>query len=197
MIGTITPVVHGGSRCQWLTSAVLHLSGGVAGGAIVGGAMEFVGRITGGWLWILPVGLAVLYGLDRSEEARIPRLEWPRQVPASWRIRCSRPTMALAYGVALGAGVLTYVAVPSFYCLVGLALLGHEASGATLLGLFGGARTILVLIVGWRIVDADSLDRVSVGLETWSGVVRTVNAAVSQMSAGYLVGLFLSDGLTA
>lgn len=85
-------------------------------------------------------GAAELYGVTWW----VPTRHW--QVPKEY-VRYGMPFYAAAFGLILGVGFLTFVTSVGYYLLIGICLLvGDPFRAALLMGVFGLARTVPVLL---------------------------------------------------
>ena len=113
MVGTITPVVHGGRRGRWAWSVALHAlgAGGAAAafGALLGAAGGVLGAPWDGAGPLLVLAVAAGYTLRELVGLPVPIPERRRQVPVWWRTFFPPPVAALLYGAGLGIGFLTYL----------------------------------------------------------------------------------------
>jgi hypothetical protein len=164
MVQTITPVVHGGRRGRWLGSVAAYTTGATLGAAALGALLGGVGRVLGApWgsagLWAV-AAVAAVFASRELLRVPIPLPNLHRQVPDWWRTFFSPPVAALLYGLGLGIGFLTYI---SFGTLVAVAAAASESgsalTGAVLVGAFGLARGLSVLVV-WSGTTEERLGRV-------------------------------------
>lgn len=151
MIETISPVVHGGRNRRYYTAVALHTVGAALSSAALGGLLGAVGLLLGApWgsvgLWLI-AGVAGLYALRELGGIGVPLPDLDRQVPDWWRTFYSRNVAAFLYGLGLGVGFATYL---SFGTLVAVAtaavVTGHPGQAALIMGSFGVARGISVLL---------------------------------------------------
>lgn len=176
MAETITPVVHGGKRKPYLSSALLHVAGATVTAALLGVVLGAVGALAQApWEGTVPA-LAVVAAVYFAREAfsvPVPLPDRKRQVPEWWRTFFSPAVAAFLYGAGLGVGVLTYLSFGTFAAVMA----GAVASGDPSLGLlvcapFGLGRGLAVVAVTWRGIPVDRLDAVAE-----SAGPRLVNAA--------------------
>jgi hypothetical protein len=152
MVVTISPVVHGGRTRSYWTSVVLHLlsasATAAAFGAILGALGAVLGAPTSGWLVALVV-IALLYLLREAAGVPIPVPQRKKQVPEWWRTFYSRPVAALLYGAGLGVGYFTYLTYGTFVAVtVGAIVSGEPITGALIVGPFGAARALALVVTG-------------------------------------------------
>jgi hypothetical protein len=164
MIGTIGSLVQETSnRHRWLLAASLYTF------ACLGTAM-FLGTILGalGYLmrslvrgtaiymafphagaWIIGL-LALVYAISDVGLLPLPRPILMEAVPIRWW-RWWRPYgAALAYGAALGLGVMTRIPFGAFYVLCTWCVLkGDAIYGALLMGTYGAVRALMIFPASW------------------------------------------------
>ncbi len=158
MVGTILPVGYGdGDIWRFRRTILFHGAAAVTGGALAGMVLGFAGSM----LWpyrnavvglVVSLGIvsfvSLLYSLHEAGIVRLPRPEVRRQVSADWRRRMPPELFAVVYGLELGAGLSTFIAVTSFYVVVLYAFVkGVPLIGAVLLGTFGLGRWLPLPIV--------------------------------------------------
>lgn len=154
MILVIRPLGEGfQQRARYWVQAILYSSGLVGASGAVGYGIGWGGILfsqLAGWmppLWMAGV-LALLFSLRELGLIRfpIPQRKW--QVPISW-VHKHRYAGALAYGLTIGLGYLTYIPYPGFWILQALSLFSAAPSLASLLGaVYGLGRALPVLAVG-------------------------------------------------
>jgi Methylamine utilisation protein MauE len=164
MVQTITPVVHGGRRGRWLGSVVGYTLGATVSAAALGALLGLAGRALGApWgsagLWAVaavaaPFAVRELFGVP------IPLPNLHRQVPDWWRTFFSPSVAALFYGLGLGIGFLTYISFGTLVAVAAAAAVsGSALTGAVLVGAFGLARGLSVLLA-WSGTTEERLARV-------------------------------------
>src|SRR5437773_2378534 len=164
MVQTITPVVHGGRHGRWLGSVAAYTFGATVSAAALGAALGGVGRLLGApWgaagLWALAV-VAAVFAVRELFGVPIPLPNLHRQVPDWWRTFFSPPVAALLYGLGLGIGFLTYISFGTLVAVAAAAAVsGSALTGALLVGAFGLARGLSVL-VAWPGTTEPRLARV-------------------------------------
>jgi hypothetical protein len=169
MAQTITPVVHGGRRARWLGSVLAHAAGGAASAAVMGAALGGLGGILGApWGRTGLVALAAVAGAYAARELLgipIPLPNLRRQVPEWWRTFFSPPVAAFLYGAGLGVGFLTFLSFGTLVAVSAAALVsGSPATGALLVGPFGLARGLSVLVAA-KATDQERLERLAGRME--------------------------------
>lgn len=167
MIETISPVVHGGRNRRYYLAVMLHVVGATLSAALLGLLLGGLGRVLGapwgsGGLWAL-VAVAGLYAVREMGDLKIPLPDLDRQVPDWWRTFYSHNVAAFLYGLGLGIGFVTYLSFGTLVAVAAGALVaGDPAVGAALMGAFGLARGLSVLIVA-RTQPTAALDVLEAG----------------------------------
>lgn len=166
MLGNIGPVGYGYERVHhvWPGAVAMHVLGSVVGGAAVGTTLGLAGALLGilGFLGPHEIAAAwltvpcVVYSLNELQVIRLPVRWWypciPRQVPAKWRVTMSPRRRSFWYGVQLGAGVVTHITSGIMYVLLlGIVFMRSPWIGTTVLGMYGLARAIPVVMGDWRV----------------------------------------------
>lgn len=174
MIGTIGFLVQEPStRWRWLGATSLYTIACAAAAAGLGAMLAAAGQLVlgaicadvdcrGGALAGLGlVGmLAVAYAASDAGLLRLPRPALMVAVPVTWW-RWWRPyRAAIAYGAALGVGVMTRVHFGALYVLCAWsALSGDPAYGALLMGTYGAARALVLFPASWGVLcHRDTID---------------------------------------
>src|SRR5438034_969858 len=151
MVQTITPVVHGGRRGRWIGSVAAYTVGALVSAAALGAVLAVLGRALGApWgsagLWAV-AAVAALFAVRELFGVPIPLPNLHRQVPDWWRTFFSPPVAALLYGLGLGIGFLTYISFGTLVAVAAAAAVsGSALTGALLVGAFGLARGLSVLV---------------------------------------------------
>src|SRR5947209_5913435 len=165
MICTIGSLVQETStRWRWLLSASIYtlaclgtamLLGATLGalgyliGGIIGGAHSYYAMVPHAGVWIIGL-LAIAYAASDLGWLRMPRPILSKAVPITWWRRWGPYGSALAYGAALGIGVMTRIPFGAFYVLCTWCILkGDAAYGALLMGTYGAARALMILPASW------------------------------------------------
>lgn len=185
MVGTIVPVVYREKPMRhWLAAVSLYVIGGVLGGTGLGAMLGFLGdQVLGtsrAYGPLLPLGvigaIASLYALHELRLWHLPYPQNQKQVPSGWRYQFHPYWVALAYGIGLGTGVITYITTASVYVvLFGAFLSGDPLIGAGLLGGFGLTRTIYLVIVGPSVRTWKRSERLLEAMTHISNYVHLVN----------------------
>ncbi|HEV2756047.1 MAG TPA: hypothetical protein VG318_09765 [Actinomycetota bacterium] len=177
MAETITPVVHGGKRRAFVTSAALHVAGAAltaaALGLVLGGFGALLRAPWGGAGAAVVAAAAGVYFLREAFSLPIPLPQRRRQVPEWWRTFFSPPVAAVLYGAGLGVGFLTYLSFGTFAAVMaGAVASGDALTGAAVCAPFGLGRSIAVVVVAAAGHPVERLDELA-----GSGRLRAVNAA--------------------
>jgi hypothetical protein len=153
MLGSITPLGERGRGSTWWITVVAYVAGSVAGGVVVGASLGRLG------VWLVPgaaagtrlvvLGSVVAIGIlvdVGAVGARLPTVR--RQVDEVWRTRYRGWLWGGAFGVQLGAGVVTIVTTSTVYAAwVGALASGSATAGAAIGAAFGLARAAPVFSV--------------------------------------------------
>jgi sulfite exporter TauE/SafE len=166
MIGTIGSLVQETShRLRWLLASSLYtiacISSSLLLGALLGGAghslLQFASNASS-HSWVekgsaLLVGLlALAYACSDLRFIHLPRPSVLKAVPITWWRRWKPYRAALAYGAALGVGIMTRIGFGAFYVLCAWCLLqGNVISGALLMGTYGLARALTLFPASWYV----------------------------------------------
>ena len=162
MIGTIGSLVQETSN-RWLLSASLYTIACLGTAMLLGTILGALGHLIRGWVhgaavytlfphagaWLIGL-LALAYAVSDVGLLRLPRLTLRQAVPITWW-RWWRPYgAALAYGAALGIGVMTRIPFGAFYVLCTWCVLkGDAIYGALLMGTYGAARALVIFPASW------------------------------------------------
>lgn len=189
MVETIAPVVHGGRNRSYYSSVLLHTLGTTASAASFGLALGAIGAVLGApfdgdaGIWLV-AGIAVLYALRELARLSIPLPDLDRQVPDWWRTYFSPPVASFLYGTGLGVGFLTYLSFGTLVPVaVGAVVLGDPLLGALLMGCFGLARGLSVLLSARRVAPEEIVEelgapRLRRAAQLLNGTTLVVVAAV-------------------
>lgn len=164
MIGTIGSLVQETStRWRWLLSASIYTIACLGTAMLLGATLGALGHLIGGIIgsahiyamfphvgaWIIGL-LAIAYSLSDLGLLRMPRPILSKAVPITWWRRWGPYGGALAYGAALGLGIMTRVPFGAFYVLCTWCVLqGNVAYGALLMGTYGVMRALVLFPVSW------------------------------------------------
>ena len=149
MVETISPVVHGGRTSRYWINLGLHALGAVLAAASLGGLLGALGGLAGApWRFVgagFVVAVALVYAARDLTAMPIPLPDLQRQVPEWWRTFFPLPVTSFLYGLGLGIGFFTSLAVGTFV-VVGAAALasGDPLLGASICAPFGLGRAVVV-----------------------------------------------------
>jgi len=204
MVGTIIPIVHGErlrgeQRSLWLYVA-RALAGGAGSGLILGygGSAIRIGKL--GVLDAAPplFAIALGYVLLALRELGVCRFPMPQshwQVPRSWQVSMPRPLAMVAYGAALGSGVLTGIPSGGFYPLVIWSpLLGSPLYGLAVFGAFAIGRAIPVVAMAKATDDSEGLRRWLPIADHSQAIMRLLNALALSACGGWVLGIAIAAG---
>ncbi len=164
MIGTIGFLVQETSnRWCWLLSASLYTIACIGTATLLGTVLGMLGHLLRSWLHgsvvflafpqlgIMFVGLlAIAYAVSDVGLLRLPRPILRQAVPITWWRWWKPYGAALAYGAALGIGVMTRIPFGAFYVLCAWCIVkGDVAYGALLMGTYGAARALMIFPASW------------------------------------------------
>jgi hypothetical protein len=164
MIGTIGFLVQETSnRWRWLLSASLYTVACLGTAMLLGTFLGALGHFLRGWVqgialytafpyagaWLIGL-LALAYAVSDVGLLRLPRPMLRPAVPITWWRRWRPYGAALAYGAALGIGVMTQIPFGAFYVLCTWCVLKGDATyGAMLMGTYGAARALMIFPASW------------------------------------------------
>src|ERR1051326_2333683 len=160
MIGTIGSLVQETShRGRWLLSTSLYTISCITTAMLLGTVLGTLGHLIQGWIHsaLFPYAGALLIGLLALAYAVsdvgllwLPRPILREAVPITWW-RWWRPYgAAIAYGAALGLGVMTRIPFGAFYVLCTWCVLkGNPVYGALLMGTYGASRALMIFPASW------------------------------------------------
>ncbi len=160
MIGTIGFLVQETSnRWRWILSASLYTIGCIGTAVLLGTTLGVLGHFMRSWVHgaaFPSVGaeliglLAIAYAVSDVGLLRLPRPTLRQAVPVTWWRRWRPYGAALAYGAALGLGVMTRIPFGAYYVLCAWCLLkGNATYGALLMGTYGTARALMIFPASW------------------------------------------------
>jgi hypothetical protein len=164
MIGTIGCLVQDTTnRERWLLSTSLYILACIGASLVLGALLGGAGHALRGLLqgtfvyslvphagaWLIGA-LAILYALSDLGWLWMPRPTLRQAVPITWWRQWRPYGAAVAYGAALGLGVMTLIPFGAFYVLCALcAVHGDIAYGALLMGAYGAARALVMVPASW------------------------------------------------
>lgn len=201
MVGTIVPVGYGRSRRKWLLAAIIYTIGtGVSSfilGVVLAALGQFVLRIdvelTTPALFVLAI-IALLYGIHEFGIVHMPYPQLKRQVPLRWRYELPHYITPLAYGIGLGVGYGTFIAVGTLHVVaLGAFLAGTPLLGGIIFASFGLGRALPLLILGPKITSPSQIAPTVNFLMGKSWLVHIVNGILLSTTAGWFIaGLITS-----
>ncbi len=164
MIGTIGVLVQETShRWRWLLAASLYTGACLGTAMLFGTILGTLGHFIREWahgagvyaafpsagVWLIGL-LALAYALSDVGLLRLPRPTLRQVVPVTWWRRWRPYGAALAYGAALGVGVMTRIPFGAFYVLCFWCILkGNATYGALLMGTYGATRALMIFPASW------------------------------------------------
>jgi hypothetical protein len=168
-----------------LSAAALGVALGLAGAWLRwAGAQLGVALFTPASIGIGIGLLALICGLRELGVLSFPLPQRQRQVPREWWYTMGTRRASFLWGVALGAGFLTFVQYPVYYVLLALALVSPPATGGLLLAASGVAQG-LVLIA--RTVQSASGPPSVSGDSLWSSRAHAWGGWAALAFAGYVL----------
>ncbi len=166
MIGTIGSLVQEtSSRLRWLLATSLYTLACLTTSALLGLGLGALGRVlraamtAAGWvapfphlsLWMVGA-LGLAYAASDLGLFALPRPILLAAVPLRWWRRWEPYGAALAYGAALGLGVMTRVWFGALYVLCAwCALVGDPLRAALVMGTYGAARALVMFPASWGV----------------------------------------------
>jgi hypothetical protein len=162
---------------------IWYLAGSVVGGAALGGGLGAFGSLLragtstrlalGVLALVVATGIALDLGVLGS---RLPTVH--RQVNEDWLSRYRGWLYGFGFGLQLGAGIATVVAISAVYAAFAAALLSGSAGAGLLIGAgFGLARATMLFTVV-RVRRADQLVAVDRRLRRWDQRSRRLAIAL-------------------
>lgn len=158
---------------------LVHVIGGIVGGAFVGGLIGWIGSFfpiapLHRWLIAVAAALALIVSLTKPQRT----LGLGRQVPRDWRGKVSAAPRYLLWGLLLGSGVATLIPYSAFLLLIASQFSSGPRLACLSGALFGGVRTMPALIplvkVEYRVRPVHVLEL----LPALRPTARRVNTAV-------------------
>jgi len=126
---------------------LLHVAAAAAAGAVVGGALGWVGTAAGlanHRPWV--IGGIALLALAIRARSDVIQLGRQRQVPRRWHARTAVPVVYLVWGLMLGSGLMTPIYHAAFPVLLAAQATAGLAAGAASGAVFGGSRQAMALL---------------------------------------------------
>jgi Cytochrome C biogenesis protein transmembrane region len=204
MAGTIIPMVHRDRQSgKGPTALWLHTLGNLIGAGAMGGLLGLVGTLLPWQSMPMSRGFAVafitgtvslIYSTRELGLLRIPAAQCRRQVPQRWRVLMPHEVSSTLYGMGLGFGLGTRIAVSTFYpAALWAILIADPFVGAIGMAAFGLGRALpLHAIVGISKTSEDRV-RLTEALHHYKPLMHFVNglALSSAGSCLILTGLML------
>ncbi len=212
MITTIGSLVQETStRISWFIATSLYIlacfGSSLALGALLGGLGELMHLTISKWSMypsLSAVGvvfvsfLAMAYALSDVGLLHLPHPSIWDAVPLVWWRRWRPYGASLAYGAALGLGVMTRVRFGAFYIIcLWCVLRGDAFYGAMLLGTYGLLRALVLIPASWSIYGRKSCNEITCesrlpDLYTFLNPVRfIVGAALLLLALGLIAATFI------
>jgi hypothetical protein len=141
-------VPQSSSRPLRLLLLLLHATGGLVGGCLTGALLGLIGRLLGPAPPVVLVAILITVALVEFRRVNLGRYQPQRGVPQDW-LNWPRAVYMSAYGVVLGAGLLTPYGSSSVIALAAIAMLSRDVVvGALVLGLYGLTRATAEIVTG-------------------------------------------------
>lgn len=200
MAGTILPIVYGDHQSEKSPAALwIHLLGSVVGAAVLGALLGVIGLMLGwrplaqthGGMVLLAAGaVSLLYSTREMGLLSVPVMQCRRQVPQRWRVLMSANLSSLLYGLGLGFGVGTRIAVSTFYpAAIWALLVADPAVSAAGMAAFGLGRVLPLLVMGWLLKDKDESTLFTEALHDYKPLVHFVNGLALSSAGACLIQL--------
>ncbi len=182
MLGSITPLGERGRNSRWWLTVVAFVIGSTVAGALLGGALGWLGSVAGlegataaPWLLVAALIAGVAFDLGVGG-LRVPTVS--RQVDDAWLYRYRGWVTGIGFGLQLGLGVVTVVTTAFTYVtFLATFLAGSLAAGALIGGTYGAVRAATIL--GGSTVDSpERLARMHERLRRWEGPARRASVAL-------------------
>ncbi|HMA36922.1 MAG TPA: hypothetical protein VKY74_20880 [Chloroflexia bacterium] len=193
MISAIMPL---GQRHRhwtfWTARGILYIAATTGSGAVTGALAGLAGAgLQRVFPFTLLAAVAILlggaYGLHELGVWRLPQPQRAWQVPNRWIAQ--RPLLgAVAFGLVIGTGVLTFIPFTSFYLLLAWEVLtASPAAGALLGGLYGLARALPVLLGGLSMRRGTSVATLHLNILGATPQIHRVSSGVLLLGAAILI----------
>lgn len=164
MLASIHPLGERARGNRWWLTATAYMVGSLAGGALLGAVMGYLGQLVGmvaaaspsvvGFFVVAVCAMGLLLDLPLGV-ARLPTLR--RQVDENWLGRYRGWVYGMGFGFQLGVGLVTTVTTATVYVAFAIAALSQSALAGLVIGTtFGLARAVPVVLVR-RVTEAQSL----------------------------------------
>ena len=200
MAGTILPIVYGDRQSEKAPAALwFHLLGSILGAAALGGLLGTIGLALGwralalkhGVIVLLVAGtVSLLYSTRELGLLAVPVVQCRRQVPQQWRVTMSPHLCSLLYGLGLGFGVGTRIAVSTFYpAAIWAMLVADPALSAIGMAAFGLGRVLPLLVLAGLLKNKDESILFTEALHDYKPLVHFVNGLVLSTAGACLIML--------
>lgn len=189
MVGTIVPMVHGGTgKKKSVTAVWMYTLGCVIGAAFLGLGLGILGKI----LFLAFPGVSdlklafggcgivgLVYSLREVGIFKIPMPQICRQVPERRRHQMPNEKASLYYGIELGFGVVTRIPISSFYIIAIWALFTGNLmlSCLSVIG-FGLGKAIPVMFLANSQIYVSGRFDVIRALSGWQRVIHYMNGLI-------------------
>lgn len=151
MLSSIHPLGERARNNRWAVTISAFTLGAVAGGAVVGGVLGWLGSLSPvreDLALLIVGGLALVAGGLDLLGVRAPGPT--RQVNERWIGALRGTVYGFGFGAQLGTGLATFVVTWGVWVLLAAELLsGSVATGAFIGGVFGLGRALTPLAAGW------------------------------------------------
>lgn len=198
MVATIGPLVKV-AKVRWATSMLLFVTASTMSAMTLGLLLGLVGSLFSHGPSTPSVIVGVFALACALVEVRALPVTVPfcaRSVPQSWWRRYGPVYGSVAYGAVLGIGVTTVIPFITFYFVLFAALLAGPIGGGLLLGLYGFARSLPVLIGSAAIALGLDIERVVMWVNDKQRTARVACAAALVLVAAVLLTSSISTGRT-
>jgi hypothetical protein len=193
LVGATTPLVQGrGGGSRYWRALLAHTAGSIAAGAAAGALLGALGHAVNGTrgltvrtgvVAVIGIGL----GLQEVGVLRLPTMQISRQTSKQWREVLGAVGAPLAWGLDLGSGLTTYVIYEAYWVFpVAAVARGDVAYGVLLLGAFGFARAVSVVVASLAARDAAKIPIIGDGTPFHAVLLHlTDHAPVSRHEHGW------------
>ncbi len=176
MLASIHPLGERSRRQRWGLTAAAYVTATVAGAALFGATLGWVGAGRPPRLaWAAMLALALI-GVALDLRASVPTVR--RQVDEEWLGRYRGWVYGASFGFQLGLGVVTVVSSFTVYLAFALALLSGSAAGGLAIGAAFGLVRGLTILAAAGVRSPDQLHRLHRRVAAWDGVTRRLAVGV-------------------
>jgi hypothetical protein len=198
MVGTIG-VAGSNARQQgsflrwWERIAIPYALSAVAGGALLGLVVSFLGLLSSSLLGrVPPIALATAVLILAFGDAVGPPAKFlsrARQVPMSWKHVFPAPMSAALYGATLGMGLLSTAYFWSLHALLLIVFATADYRTAILAGAAFGAGRVVPVLASAFVTNEETLDRVAGRLYSSNWRLKLFSAISTGVAAVVVLGL--------